>query len=246
MTVYELRTASMWPDADYELRAAAGGFTFEGYAAVFGRQSHPMAFAGINGGRPFREVIREGAFTRTLNSNPDVTLRFQHDMTALPLARTKSGTMTLTQDDRGLRVQALLPDNEWGRPIRDAIARGDIGGMSFRFQKVSDSFESDASGAKVRHLHEVKLGAEVSVTDQPAYPDTIATVRALAAEAGVDADDLIGALNGLAPEARLTAEQREALITVVNRHSDAPVVDAARLVASDLAAKRERLARLRG
>lgn len=240
---YEIRTADLWPDADYELRAAPDGFTFDGYAAVYNTPSVRMAFPQVNRGAPFREVIRAGAFTKTLSERTNVTLRYQHDMTALPLASTKGGTMTLSEDERGLRVQASLPDNEWGRPVRDAIARGDIGGMSFRFNKVLDKFERTGSET-LRELLEVRLGPEVSVTDFPAYPDTIATVRALAEEADVDPEALISALQSLKPESKLGTEQREALIAVINTHTDAPVIDAA--AAARKAQMRERLARLAG
>jgi len=242
---YEIRTADLWPDADFEMRAAPDGFTFEGYAAVYGLPSVRMSFPGVMGGRPFREVIQAGAFTKTLSEIPDVTLRYQHNMTALPLGRTKAGTMTLSEDERGLKVTATLPDNEWGRPIRDAIVRRDISGMSFRFKAIRESDPgTDADGTPVRNLREVKLGPEVSVTDFPAYPDTVATVRALAEEAEVDPDALIAALTGLKPEAVLPPEQREALIAVINKHSDAPVIDMAG--AEKLALMQSRLKELRG
>lgn len=240
---FEIRTADLWPDADFEMRATPEGFTFEGYAAVYNLPSVRMAFPSVGGGRAFREVIHSGAFTKTLSEAPDVTLRYQHNMTALPLGRTKAGTLALSEDARGLRVSANLPDNEWGRPVRDAIARGDISGMSFRFSKVIDKWSKDGDD-NVRHLHEVKLGPEVSVTDFPAYPDTVATVRALAEEADVDPDQLVEALAALRPEARLTTAQRDAVIAVVNSHSEAPVVDAT--AAHKMAQMRERLAGLAG
>jgi HK97 family phage prohead protease len=242
---FELRTADLWPDADYELRAAPDGFTFEGYAALYERESVRMSFPSVNRGQPFREVIEPGAFRKSLDSKPTVTLRYQHNMSALPLASTKSGTMSLADDGRGLRVQASLPDNEWGRPVRDAIARGDIGGMSFRFQSVIEDTKGTASdGLKLRRLMEVRLGPEVSVTEFPAYPDTVATVRALAEEADVDPEALISALSALKPESRLEPAQRDALIAVINTHSETPVIgiDAAQKQAQ----MRERLARLAG
>lgn len=241
---YELRTAEMWPDADYELRAVAEGFTFEGYAAVFDLPSRLMAFPAIRAGQPFREVIHRGAFTKTLSENPDITLRYQHNLTALPLGRTTAGTLELSEDDRGLRVRASLPDNEWGRPVRDAIARGDITGMSFRFHKVIDKFANETRGL-MRHLHEVKLDKEVSITDMPAFPDTVAAVRLLAQEAEVEPDELSDAFGALRdPEARLTPEQRDLLVTVINKHTDAPVIDVSG--AQKLAQMRERLERLAG
>lgn len=241
---YEIRTGDLWPDADYELRAAPEGLTFEGYAAVYNTPSARLSFPSIRGGAPFREVIATGAFTKSLAEKANVTLRYQHDLTTLPLASTRAGTMALSEDGHGLRVQATLPDNEWGRPVRDAIARGDIGGMSFRFQKVLDKWEADPSGDQIRNLLEVRLDKEVSVTEFPAYPATEAAVRALAEEADVDPDALIGALQSLKPEARLAPEHREALLTVINKHSDAPVIDLSE--AQKMALMRERLARLAG
>ncbi len=239
VSTYEIRTADMWPDADYEMRAAADRLTFEGYAAVFNMPSLPLSFPNVNGGRQFREVIRPGAFTKTLAENPDVSLRYQHNMTTLPLGRTKSGTLSLAQDDRGLRVQATLPDNEWGRPIRDAVARGDVSGMSFRFSKVLDKFGAAPDGGSQRDLLEVKLGPEVSVTDYPAYPDTVAYVRHLADAVDADPDELAAAFRTLREEGgRLTSVQRDLLITTINARSDTPVLDA------KIVQMRERLARL--
>ena len=240
MTYEEIRTADLWPDADFELRAASDGLTFEGYAALYDVPSARLAFPEIRGGKPFREIIRPGAFRKTLDEGANITLRYQHDMRTLPLASTKGGTMQIRDDGRGLRVTATLPDNEWGRPVRDAIARGDIGGMSFRFRKVLDKWGEDADGGALRSLLEVRLDKEVSVTEFPAYPDTIATVRALAEEADVDPEQLVQALGALKPEARLTPEQRLALVTVINAKSDAPVIDAA--AAAKMARMRERLA----
>lgn len=170
----EARSADLWPGV--ELRAAPDGFTFEGYAAVFDTPSVRMAFPGVNGGQPFREVVHRGAFAKTLAEAPVIRLLWQHDDSTLPLASTRNGSLTLSEDERGLRVSGTLPDDEWGRPVRNAIADGRIAGMSFRFQKVIDKFTKDA-GEAVRHLHEVRLVHEVSVTDNPAYPATAAAVR---------------------------------------------------------------------
>lgn len=239
---YEIRTADLWPDVDYELRSAPEGLTFEGYAAVFDRPSARLAFPTIRAGVPFREVIRPGAFTKTLAENANVTLRYQHNLMGLPLASTRAGTMSLVEDERGLRVRAELPDNEWGRPVRDAILRGDIAGMSFRYKKVLDKWDKDTEGENVRSLLEVRLDKEISVTEFPAFPDTTAAVRALADEADVDPEALIGALQALKPEARLEPAQRDALIAVINTHSAVPVIDTAE--AQKLAQMRERLVRL--
>lgn len=233
---FEVRGTDLWPEADFELRMAGDGLTLDGYAAVFDTPSVPIP----NGPRgPFVETIRGGAFTRTLARSPDVTLRYQHNLTTLPLARTRSGTLTLAEDSRGLHVHASLPDNEIGRPVRDAVRRGDISGMSFRFRVPSKAGERWSADYSERELIEVALGAEVSIVDFPAYPDTSVAVRHLADAADVPADDLAVAFAVLRdPEARLTAEQRDILYAAIAARTDAP------FVGPRLAKARERLAAL--
>lgn len=221
----EWRSAEQW-DADFELRTEGDGQTLVGYAALFDVPSLPIRHVGI-------EVIRPGAFTNTLQQRPDITLRFQHDMRTLPLARTTSGTLRLAEDERGLRVDADLPDNEWGRPIRDAIARRDITGMSFGFMPIRTSPLVDPPG---RMVHEVRL-VEVSVVDYPAYPATSVVVRDMAEAADIPEDELRDALLVLRdPDGRLTEEQHRTLMRLINTRTDKPFVD------PDIALYRERFA----
>lgn len=238
---FESRTASLWP-VDMEVRAIGNdGFEFEGYAAKYNEPSLRMAFPNMNSGRPFREIIRPGAFSKTLAENPDLVLVVNHDMRGLPLART-NGTMTVSDDGVGLRVRAELPDDELGRPVRNAIKRGTMRGMSFRFNKVRDKWTPGTGGADtVRELVEARLDYEVSVAAFPAYPETEAAVRALADEVGVDPDALVAALGDLAPGTKITRDQRDLLIQTINTKSDAPVMDAA--TAERVARMRERIAR---
>lgn len=205
----EARSTVLWPDT--EIRATPDGFGFDGYAAVFDTPSVRMAFPGVNGGRPFREVIHRGAFAKTLSEAPVIRLLWQHDEKALPLASTRNGSLSLAEDERGLRVSGTLPDDEWGRPVRNAIADGRIVGMSFRFQKVLDKFSTDA-GEATRHLHEVRLVHEVSVTDSPAYPATTAAVRSAGDE----------------PEVWLTADELQALRAGMPTSPTQPCCDACR------------------
>lgn len=231
MIEYESRGTDLWPDGEFDIRATGDGLTLEGYAALYNVPSVPLP--GPSG--PFTETIRAGAFTKTLEGNPDVTLRYQHNLTTLPLARTKAGTLSIVEDDRGLRVSASLPDNEFGRPIRDAIARRDISGMSFSFRAIRDEWSKDRSA---RELVELRLGPEVSVVDFPAYPDTSVFVRSLAEAAGLPADELAEAVGVLRdPEGRLTPTQRDLLVNAVNARTDDQVVSAR------IARMQERLAR---
>lgn len=253
---YEVRTAEMWPDADKEMRTAVdddGTLRFEGYAAVFGRPSLPLRFPDLNRGRPFIEFFEPESFTRTINADPDVSLRYQHNMLSLPLARTKAGTMRLEVREYGLHSSGTLPPSEWGRSVHTAVERRDIDGMSVRFQAVRDNAKGgefptelvDGRRMAVRRVYEARIGPEISFTDVPAYPDTTAAVRMLADEAGVDADDLAEAFATLRdPDAKLTPAQRDLIVSTTNAHTDAPVIDAA--AAHKMAQMRERQARLAG
>ena len=146
-----------------ELRALDDGNTLVGYAAVFDSPSEPM---------PYTEFVRRGAFSKTLNDGADVRLLIDHE--GVPLARTKSGTLSLEEDERGLRVEAELdPENPDAARVLSAMRRGDLSQMSFAFKTVKDSYSEDRS---VRELKEVKL-FDVSIVTFPAYEDTVAELR---------------------------------------------------------------------
>jgi uncharacterized protein len=140
-----------------------------GYAAVFNSRSNDL------GG--FREFISPGAFARTLKDQPDVRALYDHNSGAV-LGRTKAGTMTLGEDQRGLFCDITPPDTETGRSVVESIRRGDIDGMSFGFCTVSDNWGTE-DGMPLRELVDLDL-IEVSCVAFPAYPDTAVAVRSLA------------------------------------------------------------------
>jgi HK97 family phage prohead protease len=143
----------------------AGGKTLVGYAAVFDQWSEDL------GG--FREIIRSGAFTKTLRDGADVRALFNHDPNFV-LGRTTSGTLRLNEDVKGLRIEADLPDTQTVRDLIIApLERGDIDQMSFGFRTVKDTWSNDFSE---RELHEVML-FDVSAVTFPAYPQTEVGVR---------------------------------------------------------------------
>jgi HK97 family phage prohead protease len=151
-----------------EIRATAGlqedSGKLVGYAAVFNSRSHDL------GG--FVEVIEQGAFARTLTENPDILALMEHD-TAKVLARTTNGTLTVTEDARGLRVEIDPADTSYGRDLLALVRRGDVHGMSFRFRPYPGG-EKRQRG--LRTLTSVML-KEVSVVVDPAYPAAAVEVR---------------------------------------------------------------------
>jgi HK97 family phage prohead protease len=205
-----------------ELRADGDGNTFSGYAALFDSPSEPL---------PFTEVIKRGAFTRSLKSRNDVKMLWNHDSGAV-LASTRSGTLSLVEDERGLKVTAVLPDTTAGRDARELISKGIVDAMSFGFSVPSggDSWSSDGN---TRTLKSVRLH-EVSVVAWPAYSATGGTVSVraldkLAQRAEVDADALQDVLTRIEAGAEsLTAADRALVEKVLDRL--APEVEADEVV----------------
>ena len=147
-----------------EARSEDGEMRLSGYAAVFNEPSLPL---------PFREYIAPGAFRKTLQETPDVRLLINHE--GLPLARTKNGTMTLTEDEIGLRFDAVLADTSESRDLYKLINRGDVDQMSFAFRVIRQKWNGDRSE---RTLTEVSLAdGDVSVVTYPAYPATSVEAR---------------------------------------------------------------------
>jgi uncharacterized protein len=129
-----------------EIRADSDGIRVSGYAAVF---NEPASIGGH-----FREVVAPGAFRAAL-SRDDVPFLIMH--AGLPLARTKSGTLTLTEDSKGLRMEAMLdPDDPDVQRIVPKMKRGDLSKMSFGFRAVKQTWD-DAQDPPLRTLQEVVL-----------------------------------------------------------------------------------------
>jgi Escherichia/Staphylococcus phage prohead protease len=237
---FELRSSEMWEDVRFQIEPEGSGFTMDGPLALFDTPSRLLSIADLGspyarsqlerfGQRRFREIIHPGAFSKSLGENPDIVLHYQHDERSLPLGRTKAGTLKLTEETGMVRARAELPDNEWGRPVRDAIRRGDIGGISFRMGSVIERWSNDSlpDGYKgpIHHLHEVRLKREVSLVTFPGY-ETPASVRALAEEADVEPDELAEAFAVLRdPEGKLNDKQHSTLQTVIAAKVDAPFLD---------------------
>jgi len=150
---------------DVEARQAADGtMRLAGYAAVFDDPSVPL---------PFVERIAPGAFRKTLSETPDVRLLINHE--GLPLARTKNGTLTLTEDSRGLYMDAEIADTTEGRDLYKLVERGDVDQMSFAFRVIRQKWSEDRS---MRTLIELSLAdGDVSIVTYPAYPTTTVEAR---------------------------------------------------------------------
>ncbi|WP_313231134.1 HK97 family phage prohead protease [Sphingobium yanoikuyae] len=143
-----------------ELRAS--GRKLEGYAALFGSEARIGSFT---------ETIAPGAFRSALTG--DVLALLDHDQGKV-LGRTRSGTLRLSEDTRGLAFSLDLPDTAAGRDVLALAERNDLGGMSFGFTvpKGGDSWSGERRTLRTIGLKEISV-----VQSWPAYPDTELALR---------------------------------------------------------------------
>ena len=150
-------------EAGWEIRQDPDGRVgLRGYAALFDTPAHG-------------EVIRSSAFTKTLAEQADVRLLVNHD--GVPIARTKSGTLHLTVDERGLVVDA--PDLDMANPtvqeLVSSMSRGDIDQMSFAFIPVRENYDAET---RTREILECRL-MDCSVVTYPWYESTKVGLKSL-------------------------------------------------------------------
>lgn len=170
------------------------GLILEGYASVFD------APYDVYGGPPvgWSEVVDRKAFNRTLAGNPDLHLLINHE--GMPLARTKSGTLSLSTDNHGLKVRATLdPTDPDVQRLQPKMDRGDMDEMSFAFRvpKGGDVWNETETE---RRLVEVNIDkGDVSVVNFGANPSTDASLnRALELLAEAD-EELLAELRNATP-----------------------------------------------
>ena len=132
----------------------------------------------VYGGPPagWMEIVDRRAFDKTLRSKPDVHLLINHE--GMPLARTKSGTLKLSTDSKGLMVEADLdrrdPDVQ---RLETKMNRGDMDQMSFAFRVIRQEWNEDESE---RRMVEVSIDrGDVSVVNFGANPATSSSLRSL-------------------------------------------------------------------
>ena len=154
---------------DLEVRAAddGSGKTITGHAVVFDTLSDDMG--------SFREIVRPGAFDRTLSDGSDVRAFWNHN-SDLILGREKAETLSLEVDEVGLRFSITAANTTAGQDALESIRRGDVDQMSFGFTAEEDRLSTQEDGSTLRELLDVSL-FEVSPVVFPAYTETSAEVR---------------------------------------------------------------------
>lgn len=156
-----------------ERRGESGACHLIGYAAVFYREGEEDTQYRL--WENVYERILPGAFDNL--SENDVRGLFNHDRDNI-LGRVKSGTMSLTVDDIGLRYDITLPDTQAARDLAASVDRGDIDGSSFAFIATSEEWRIERADDQTIEYRNV-TGCDVfdvGPVTYPAYKATTSTV----------------------------------------------------------------------
>lgn len=136
----------------------------EGYAIVFDEET--LIGDERHG---FLEKVDAGALGAT--NLKDVPLKYNHTDDHLILARTRNGSLTLTVDEKGLKVRAMLIDTQSNRDVYKSIEAGLLDKMSFAFTVKEQSWDRTGDIPK-RTITQIDRLYDVSVVDLPAYEGT--------------------------------------------------------------------------
>lgn len=170
---------------------------------------HPAVFnrkADIYG--MWREEFAPGSFSKTIGE-ADVRALINHDAN-LVLARTKSGTLRLSEDRKGLLADADMAPTSYAQDLAVVIDRGDVNQGSIAFRSIKETWD-ESGKMPVRTIQEAQL-FDVSIVTYPAYESTDAALRS------VQFDSMVRALGF----DELEAEQRDALLMQVTGGDIAP------------------------
>lgn len=167
-----------------------------GYGAVFNTKSELMW--------GFREIIMPGAFDNVLED--DVRALFNHDPNFV-LGRSKSGTLSLSIDEQGLKYDITAPDTPTIRDlVIEPLKRGDISQSSFAFQiaRNGDDWYENDDGVVIREIHKISRLYDVSPVTYPAYQAASSTTRSFDAwKTARNNGDLTKAVNQRAARERV-------------------------------------------
>ena len=170
-----------------ELRA--DGLHISGYVNVPGLISRPI----MTSRGKMVEVIEQGAFQRAIDAAVDgVKMLLDHNPSRL-LASTSDSTLSVHEDEIGLRAEALVTDPE----VIEGARAGRLRGWSFNMRNVKDEVEERAEELPLRHVKAFDMDEiTLAMNKVPVYSATSVEIRAEEAEdveerASVEAVELV-------------------------------------------------------
>ena len=144
----------------------------EGYASTFNQPYELYR----DGDYVVYEQIDARAFDETDMS--DVIMQYNHE--GRVFARNSNGTLTLTSDEKGLRIRADLGGTEIGRQLYEEIKGGYTDKMSFGFRVGEDKREITETADNItvmRTITKIEKLYDVSAVSLPANDATSISAR---------------------------------------------------------------------
>ena len=157
--------------AEMRVEEAEDKMILEGYAIVFEEET----LIGDEE-RGFREVISRDSLSKA--NMKDVPLKYNHMDSFLILARTKNKSLSLSVDEKGLKVHAELLNTTTNQDVYKMVKAGLLDKMSFAFTVKKQSWDRKAE-IPLRRIEEIDRLFDVSVVDLPAYEGTSIYSRSL-------------------------------------------------------------------
>lgn len=151
-----------------EVRQDGNKSIIEGYAAVFNQETEIGGF--------FREMIRPGAFKRSIDNGTDVVALFNHDPN-FPIGRRSNSKLIIEEDSTGLFYRVETAGTQWENDLIQKIDRQDIQGNSFSFEPIREEWTAGQDKElDLRELMEVRP-YDLGPVTFPAYTQTSVDAR---------------------------------------------------------------------
>ena len=174
-----------------QIREAAEGEesrTLVGYALKFGTRS--VNLTPWSSWREVYEILEPGCISMEMLNRQDVVFTaFHNPEKVLGRCTNGKGTLRMSIDSVGLRIECEMPHTELGNEMLELVKRGDLFGMSFAYvtdeddceNAVSYAREADKDGKEVwlRHVKRIDKMFDVTVAGHPAYEETEISQREL-------------------------------------------------------------------
>jgi len=144
----------------------------EGYATTFNQPYELYSFDDDRGTHAVREQVAPDAFKDADMS--DVIMQYDH--AGRVFARLSNGTLSLEEDDHGLKVRANLGGTEIGRQLFEEIQGGYTSKMSFGFTVAEDDIVPDGTDY-LRTIKRIGKLYDVSAVSLPANDFTEISAR---------------------------------------------------------------------
>lgn len=144
-------------------------YRVSGYATTFDDPYTLFTYDGVD----YKEVIDRNAIDE-LTTMDDVI--FQYDHGGMVFARKKNGTLQLSIDEHGLKVDADLSRTPDARNMFENIDSGMVSEMSWAFTVDKNAYDEETHTRTIKHIKRI---FDVSAVSIPANPNTdIAAARA--------------------------------------------------------------------